>query len=196
VRRVQEGRRRGPLLERSHAAEAGLGFESKAANLLHPRFGPWFFLGELILDVELEPTQEDRARLVRHLHGLHRCLPDGRHPRSRSGRRAPLHQLPDHRGSRAGGPRAARGGRVLGLRLRHLLGGLPLDAAGFPISPRAGVCTPSSSAGTLVEWVEAPQAVFASLCGLALAACRREGLVRQRDHRAPETGRPRPVGAP
>ena len=46
----------GPLLERSHAAEAGLGFESKAANLLHPHFGPWFFLGELLLDVELEPT--------------------------------------------------------------------------------------------------------------------------------------------
>jgi epoxyqueuosine reductase len=46
----------GPLLERSHAAEAGLGFESKAANLLHPSFGPWFFLGELLVDVELEPT--------------------------------------------------------------------------------------------------------------------------------------------
>jgi len=46
----------GPLLERSHAAEAGLGFESKAANLLHPRFGPWFFLGELLMDTELEPT--------------------------------------------------------------------------------------------------------------------------------------------
>jgi epoxyqueuosine reductase len=46
----------GPLLERSHAAEAGLGFESKAANLLHPRFGPWFFLGELILDADLPPT--------------------------------------------------------------------------------------------------------------------------------------------
>jgi epoxyqueuosine reductase len=48
----------GPLLERSHAAEAGLGFESKAANLLHPRFGPWFFLGELILDAEMEPASE------------------------------------------------------------------------------------------------------------------------------------------
>ena len=46
-----------PLMERSHAAEAGLGVRSKAANLLHPRFGPWFFLGELILDVDLEPTQ-------------------------------------------------------------------------------------------------------------------------------------------
>lgn len=46
----------GPLLERSHAAEAGLGFESKAANLLHPSFGPWFFLGELLVEAELEPT--------------------------------------------------------------------------------------------------------------------------------------------
>jgi len=46
----------GPLLERSHAAEAGVGFASKAANLLHPAFGPWFFLGEILLDVELEPT--------------------------------------------------------------------------------------------------------------------------------------------
>jgi len=46
----------GPLMERSHAAEAGLGFESKAANLLHPRHGPWFFLGELLVDVEFEPT--------------------------------------------------------------------------------------------------------------------------------------------
>lgn len=46
----------GPLLERSHAAEAGIGFESKAANLLHPSFGPWFFLGELLVDADLEPT--------------------------------------------------------------------------------------------------------------------------------------------
>lgn len=49
------------LLERSHAAEAGLGFPSKAANLLHPSFGPWFFLGELLLDIELEPTSTPPA---------------------------------------------------------------------------------------------------------------------------------------
>jgi len=45
-----------PLLERSHAAEGGLGAPSKAANLLDVRFGPWFFLGELILDLDLSPT--------------------------------------------------------------------------------------------------------------------------------------------
>ncbi|MDZ4774707.1 MAG: tRNA epoxyqueuosine(34) reductase QueG [Planctomycetota bacterium] len=48
----------GPVLERSHAAVAGVGFESKAANLLHPRFGPWFFLSEVLLEHELTPTTE------------------------------------------------------------------------------------------------------------------------------------------
>lgn len=49
----------GPLLERSHAAEAGLGHASKAANLLHPALGPWFFLGEVLVDLDLEPTYRD-----------------------------------------------------------------------------------------------------------------------------------------
>lgn len=45
----------GPLLERSHASVAGIGAESKAANLLAPGLGPWIFLGELLLGEELEP---------------------------------------------------------------------------------------------------------------------------------------------
>ena len=45
----------GPILERSHAAEAGVGAESKAGNLLAPEFGPWFFIGELLIGEELEP---------------------------------------------------------------------------------------------------------------------------------------------
>lgn len=47
----------GPLLERSHAAVAGLGAESKAANLLHRHHGPWFFLAELLLEEDLVPTE-------------------------------------------------------------------------------------------------------------------------------------------
>ncbi|MCK6446714.1 MAG: tRNA epoxyqueuosine(34) reductase QueG [Planctomycetes bacterium] len=61
---VRERRRvvdAGPLLERSHAARAALGFPSKAANLLHPEFGPWFFLGALIVDAELEPASAPAA---------------------------------------------------------------------------------------------------------------------------------------
>jgi epoxyqueuosine reductase len=43
-----------PLLERSHAASAGIGFGSKAANLLNPAFGPWFSIGELVLRGDFE----------------------------------------------------------------------------------------------------------------------------------------------
>lgn len=50
-----------PLLERSHAAVAGIGAESKAGNLLGPVHGPWLFLGELLLGEELEPGPSDSA---------------------------------------------------------------------------------------------------------------------------------------
>jgi epoxyqueuosine reductase len=47
----------GPLLERDHALQAGLGFFGKNCNLIQPRRGSWLFLGVLMLDVHLD---EDR----------------------------------------------------------------------------------------------------------------------------------------
>lgn len=49
----------GPLLERSHARTAGIGFSSKSANLLHRRFGPWVFLGELAFESPAPLAQPD-----------------------------------------------------------------------------------------------------------------------------------------
>jgi epoxyqueuosine reductase len=43
----------GPILEREIAARAGLGFVGKNANLIHPRFGSWLLLGELLLPVAI-----------------------------------------------------------------------------------------------------------------------------------------------
>lgn len=45
----------GPLLERAWGQQAGLGWFGKNSCLIHPRGGSAFLLGELLLDVELQP---------------------------------------------------------------------------------------------------------------------------------------------
>jgi epoxyqueuosine reductase len=45
----------GPLVERVWAAAAGLGAWGKNTCLLHPEHGSWFFLGEIVTDLEMRP---------------------------------------------------------------------------------------------------------------------------------------------
>jgi epoxyqueuosine reductase len=43
----------GPIVERAYAAAAGLGAWGKNTCLLHPEHGSWFFLGEVVSDLDL-----------------------------------------------------------------------------------------------------------------------------------------------
>jgi epoxyqueuosine reductase len=52
----------GPILERDHAAEAGLGWHGKSTMLIDPRLGTWFFLGEILTTLDLPADEPQLPR--------------------------------------------------------------------------------------------------------------------------------------
>ena len=52
----------GPVLERDHAAQAGIGWHGKSTMLIDERLGTWFFLAEILTTLELPPDEPARDR--------------------------------------------------------------------------------------------------------------------------------------
>jgi epoxyqueuosine reductase len=47
----------GPVLERDHGAQAGIGWHGKSTMLIDERLGTWFFLAEILTTLELLPDE-------------------------------------------------------------------------------------------------------------------------------------------
>ena len=60
-----------PVLEKPLASQAGLGWIGKHTNLIHPRAGSWFLLGELYTDLDL-PVDDPAAES--HCGTCSRCI--------------------------------------------------------------------------------------------------------------------------
>jgi epoxyqueuosine reductase len=52
----------GPVLERDHAAQAGIGWHGKSTMLIDQRLGTWFFLAEILTTLELPPDEPVPSR--------------------------------------------------------------------------------------------------------------------------------------
>jgi epoxyqueuosine reductase len=52
----------GPVLERDHAAEAGIGWHGKSTMLIDPKLGTWFFLGDILTTLDLPADEPQPPR--------------------------------------------------------------------------------------------------------------------------------------
>ncbi len=62
-----------PVMERAHAAKAGIGYIGKNTLLIRPGIGSYFFLGEILTTLAIPPTSDD-AIITDHCGSCTRCI--------------------------------------------------------------------------------------------------------------------------
>ncbi len=99
-----------PLLERSFARLAGLGWIGKNTCLINEPLGSWFFLGEILTSLDLAPGSPPPDRCGSCTRCIEACPTEALVPSRRrlDIGRPPLHLVLDHRAARADSRRAAR----------------------------------------------------------------------------------------
>src|SRR5438067_8906047 len=63
----------GPLLERDHAASAGIGWHGKSTMLLNRELGTWFFLAEILTTLEFAPDTAQKNHCGRCTRCIDAC---------------------------------------------------------------------------------------------------------------------------
>lgn len=107
-----------PTLDREHAHRAGLGWIGKHTLLIHPRLGSFFFLGEIITTLPLQPSDSPPKIVADHCGSCTRCIdacPTGCiTPYSVDGSRCVSYLTLEHRGKIATDLQEAMGDWIAG----------------------------------------------------------------------------------
>jgi len=168
----------GPVLEKLWAERAGLGWRGKHTNLLSRNWGSWLLLGEILLDLELEPDAPARDYCGTCTRCLGACPTDAfPGPYQLDANRCISYLTIEHRGSIPPELRPLLGDRVFGCD--DCLDACPWnrfaqDAREADFRPRPEVVAP-----LLVDLVLMDDAEFLRrFAGTALMRAKREGLAR------------------